>query len=108
MCEDAAQMTAIASTRLGRIEGDAQAGVLVFRNVPYAAPPVGALRFRAPQAPAPWIGVRDGRKPGPTSPQVLGLMRDLPAQDEDCLHLNVWTPALHGRRPVLVAIPGAR
>jgi para-nitrobenzyl esterase len=108
MCEDAAQMTVIASTRLGRIEGDAQAGVLVFRNVPYAAPPVGARRFRAPEPPAAWHGVRDGRVPGPTSPQVLGLMRDLPPQDEDCLHLNVWTPALHGRRPVLVWIHGGR
>ena len=50
--------------------------------------------------------MRDGSTPGPTAPQVLGLMREVPAQDEDCLRLNVWTPALHGRRPVLVFLHG--
>src|SRR5207253_1218275 len=96
----------IASTALGRIEGEDQSGVLVFRAIPYATPPVGGLRFRAPQPPQPWNSVRNGRLPGPSAPQNLGIMRDVPALGEDCLQLNVWTPALHGRRPVLVWVHG--
>jgi para-nitrobenzyl esterase len=80
--------------------------VLVFHGVPYAAAPTGELRFRAPERAKPWAALRDAGKPGPSAPQIIGLMREIPAQDEDCLHVNVWTPALHGRRPVLVWIHG--
>jgi para-nitrobenzyl esterase len=100
------RMSAVVSTSLGQLAGEQQSGLYVFRGVPYARPPVGPLRFRAPQPPVPWTGVRSALTPGPTAPQVLGLMRDLAAQDEDCLQLNVWTPRLSGRRPVLVFIHG--
>jgi para-nitrobenzyl esterase len=100
----------IITTKLGRLEGEELVGVTVFRGVPYAAPPVGELRFRAPVEPQPWIGVRDAREFGPTSPQLLSIMRDLPPQHEDCLHLNIWAPSgaahSHGPLPVIVFIHG--
>lgn len=99
-------MSVIATTTLGKVEGDEQGGVLVFHGIPYAAPPTGELRFRAPERAKPWAFVRDAMTPGPSAPQSIGLMREIPAQQEDCLHVNVWTPALHGRRPVLVWIHG--
>jgi para-nitrobenzyl esterase len=103
--------TVIVTTKLGRLEGEEQGGLAIFRNVPYAAPPVGELRFRAPEPPAPWSGVRDAREPGATAPQLLSVMRDLAPQSEDCLNLNVWTPALSaGKRrsglPVMVFVHG--
>lgn len=98
------------TTQLGALEGEALAvdgaAVLSFRSIPYAAPPVGPRRFRAPEPPRPWLGTRDARTRGPTAPQILGAMRDLPPQDEDCLLLNVWTPSLRGARPVIVFFHG--
>lgn len=83
-----------------------------FAGIPYAAPPVGDLRFAAP-APAPgWTGVRDAGQPGPAAPQlvsrleaVVGPIR-LAAKAEDCLSVNVWSPDVRGCRPVLVFLHG--
>lgn len=81
----------------------------VYKGIPYAAPPVGALRWRAPEAPAAWAGTRDASKFGPACPQPGGDMaRGLP-QSEDCLTLNIWTGARPGsaeKRPVYVWIYG--
>ena len=96
----------------GQIEGVRVDGVSVFRGVPYAQPPVGPLRFRPPRQCAPWEGVRDARHVGPIAhqfPTDLEQMQgrlDLP-QSEDCLTLNIWTPAADGaNRPVMVWIHG--
>jgi para-nitrobenzyl esterase len=86
---------------------DARVGV--YRGVPYAAPPVGELRWRPPSPVAPWQGVRDAASFAPPCPQV-----ERPGQpgaavlgSEDCLYLNLWTAAAAGeRRPVLVWIHG--
>jgi para-nitrobenzyl esterase len=94
----------------------AEGTITVFRGVPFAAPPVGALRWRAPQAAAPWQGVRkadafgancvqnivDARKPWTYEFMAHG------ATSEDCLYLNVWTPANSGgeRHPVYVYLHG--
>lgn len=96
-------------TATGRVRGRRHAGVLRFDGIPFARPPLGPLRFRAPEPPAPWKGVHDAtsarpaplQRPGP----ALGT-RPVGATAEDCLHLNVVTPALDGRRPVLVWIHG--
>ncbi|MFD8889840.1 carboxylesterase/lipase family protein [Streptomyces sp. NPDC059566] len=98
----------------GRLSGANEGGVTVFRAVPYAAAPVGDLRWR-PARPHPgWIGTRDATSDGPSAPQmyveggdpVLGG-HGSPPFDEDCLTLNLWTPAVDdARRPVLVWIHG--
>jgi para-nitrobenzyl esterase len=94
----------------GRVRGVVLPGAYVFRGLPYAAPPIGHLRWRAPQAPAEWHGVRDATTFAPSCPQAPGSFT-LGLQDEDCLYLNVVTPRLNDRRhtkdlPVFVWIHG--
>ena len=103
-------MKAIAMTGQGVLEGREKEGVLLFAGIPYAAPPVRDLRFRPPEPYAPWSGTRAARRFGAAAPQVPrgGLTDNAPVRwDEDCLTLNVCTPALDdARRPVLVWIHG--
>ncbi|MFE2283659.1 carboxylesterase/lipase family protein [Streptomyces sp. NPDC059443] len=87
-------------TAYGTVEGrTGPGGTAVFRGIPYAAPPVGALRFAAPAPPEAWDGVRDAGAYGPTAPKVpypdnfAALLPDPEIPGEDCLNLNVWTPA---------------
>ncbi|MEZ5961621.1 MAG: carboxylesterase/lipase family protein [Hyphomonadaceae bacterium] len=96
----AAQAAPIARTSHGRVRGAQSGDVLSFKGIRYGAP---TRRFQPPQHPLAWRGVRDAIAFGPACPQ-RGL--DDEAQSEDCLFLNVWTPALSGRRPVLVYIHG--
>ncbi len=100
-------------TRSGRLRGRREGGVSTFRGVPYARPPVGPLRWRPPEPHPAWSGVRDAVEFGPAAPQVPGMVTRLVGSEEataeDCLRLNVWTPATDGaRRPVLVWIHGGR
>lgn len=106
----------IASTRLGKVRGFTFNGISVFKGVPYGAD-TAATRFAPPVGPQPWTGVCDCTAFGPQGPQPIHapqgrssfapLDEASPVNSEDCLHLNVWTPALdQGRRPVLVYIHG--
>lgn len=95
----------------GAVRGRTTAGITAFHGLPFAAPPVGERRFRAPEPPPPWPGVRDASVPGPIAPQVRTPLERLygrpAAQDEDCLTLSVWTPAIDdGCRPVVVWLHG--
>jgi para-nitrobenzyl esterase len=102
----------VAQTSGGALRGarlnSAARAVHVFKGIPYAAPPVGPLRWRAPQAAAPWSGVRDALEFGPDLPQVPNPRLRAASQSEDCLYLNVWAPAgaAPASLPVMVWVHG--
>jgi para-nitrobenzyl esterase len=104
---------AVVETISGKLEGRFRDGLYVFKGIPYAAPPVLKRRWTPPAPPAPWVGVRNAFEFGKVAPQIpppagiLDVLHVPEPQDEDCLYLNVWSPALDdGRRPVLVWIHG--
>lgn len=105
-------MGVFATTTYGQLEGADGDGVVWFRGIPFARPPVGELRFRPPQPPEPWAGVRQADRYGLTAPQNPSPMDQMMGLDpqpagEDCLYLNVVTPAVDGgARPVMVWIHG--
>ena len=106
-------MSAIVSTRWGRLEGEEQAGLFVFKGVPFAAATDGVRRWLPPKKPPAWTGVRDARRFGAVAHQnsvtnqALAAMKIDQAHSEDCLNLNVWTAGLdRARRPVMVWIHG--
>jgi para-nitrobenzyl esterase len=97
-------------TDAGLLAGVQEAGLRVFKGVPFAAPPVGPLRWRPPQPAPAWSGVRPADRFAPECPQVGAYPDDAPPEpvSEDCLYLNIWTPpaAAGARRPVMVWIYG--
>jgi len=109
---DAGATDPIVKTRSGALRGRREGAVATFRGIPYAAPPLGPLRFRPPQPLPAWTGTRDALADGPVAPQgrsrlahVMGEF-DRP-QGEDCLTLTLWTQGPDGpKRPVVVWIHG--
>ena len=100
---------AYAVTEQGPVAGVADGGISIFRGVPYARPPVGALRFAPPQEPEPRDYLLPAVAFGPAPPQGFDKFESasMYSQSEDCLTLNVWTPGIDGkRRPVLFYIYG--
>jgi len=118
--DDVRERTEIVATTNGPVRGYRDGGLEIFKGLRYGAPPLGALRFAPPQPPAPWttpadalalaapaiqVGVPPGETTGGRSagdPPAPGQ----PGTGEDCLFLNVWTPGLSGRRPVMVWLHG--
>jgi len=103
----------LASTRLGQVRGVDKDGVFSFLGIPYAAPPVGELRWRPPAPPSAWSGVYDATKHPNRAfqipfPEDLAPPGGIPGEmSEDMLYLNVHTPAADGkRRPVMFYIHG--
>ncbi len=99
------------ATKAGLVQGKAQGDVRAFLGIPYAAPPIGDLRWKPPQPAAEWDGVKLATEFGPR-PMQPAIYRDMifrdPGCSEDCLSLNVWTPAKDAaaKRPVMVWIFG--
>src|SRR6186997_2887335 len=92
----------------GQIAGTVSAGIRVFKGIPFAAPPIGELRWKPPQPMTKWTGVRaaDSFAHACMQPPVSAARPALPTS-EDCLYLNVWTAGAHGdKRPVMVWIHG--
>lgn len=97
----------VVATSGGLVRGVATTDNDQFLGIPYAAPPVGALRWQPPRPAARWHGVRDAGQFGPACAQGLDIIGGTASTDEDCLYLNVYTPShrAHGR-PVMVWIHG--
>ena len=95
----------------GQLRGSTEAGVTSFKGIPYAAPPVGALRWRDPQPATKWRGIRDATRFAPDCVQGLRVGKEVPPDPsgnaEDCLYLNIWRPAGTATKlPVMVWIHG--
>ena len=87
----------LAQTASGMVRGVVASDHRLFAGIPYAAPPVGPLRFQPPEQAPAWTGVRDATRPGPRCIPDPGGDPEFGTQsDEDCLTLNVWTPPPSG------------
>lgn len=96
-----------AQTRQGLLEGIGRPDHVEFRGIPYASPPVGERRFLAPGAPSAWSGVRLAQVFGAPAPQELSPAMGVDRVSDDCLYLNIWTPAIDdARRPVMFWLHG--
>ena len=95
----------VACTPQGAVRGVVEGDMLAFKGIPYARPPVGALRWKPTEAAEGWSGVRDGSRFGPICPQIIG--QEIKG-DEDCLTVNVWRPRVKPAQalPVMVWLTG--
>jgi para-nitrobenzyl esterase len=105
------QRNVTVETSCGKLEGVFERNLYAFKGVPYAAAPVGDMRWLPPQPPKQWFGIKPAKSYGPIAPQDTRVFAFLPAeaepQSEDCLFLNVFSPGLDNfRRPVMVWIHG--
>ena len=99
---------AVVMTDTGRVRGRLAPRNRTFHGIPFAAPPVGTLRWQPPRPPLPWTGGRDATAPSPRCAQSSDPVAGFPESlDEDCLYLDVTTPRSPGQlRPVMVWIHG--
>jgi para-nitrobenzyl esterase len=88
-------------TEQGAVRGVVQGATMAFKGIPYAAPPVGPLRWRPPGPAARWDGERDGSQFGAICPQIIG---EEVMGDENCLYINVWRPREKPDRPLPVLV----
>jgi para-nitrobenzyl esterase len=100
----------VVSIETGKLQGSSEGGVTSFKGIPYAAPPVGDLRWEPPQPPARWSGLRSATEFGHDCMQVPTRSEAAPRRtiaSEDCLFVNVWVPEHRNQKmPVMVWIHG--
>ena len=109
----------IVETQYGKVQGYEHDPISIWKGIPFAQPPTGQRRFRAPQPPEPWSGVLEATKFSPMAPQLPGMGASMVGamgaeravdhrpMSEDCLYLNIWSPkADQQKRPVMVYIHG--
>jgi para-nitrobenzyl esterase len=97
--EPASAVPSLVKVDTGTVRGVAAGDVISFKGIPYAAPPIGNLRWKAPQAAKPWDGVLEANAFGPSCMQT----DDLP-KSEDCLTLNIWGPAASSDAPLTMIV----
>ncbi|VEB98143.1 Para-nitrobenzyl esterase [Cedecea lapagei] len=102
-------MEHVVNVEQGHLSGVLQGSILVYRGIPFAAPPTGNLRWRAPQPPESWQGVRAAETFAPACWQSLEYCKAVGGGDpgqfsEDCLYLNIWTPARRDNKPLPVMV----
>ncbi len=101
-------MNTLVTTPFGTLKGFEEDGVLKFYAVPFAKPPIGELRFRAPQMPEPWSGVREAFLPAPNPMQEEIAPLTFASFSEDCLYANIFVPKdAEPGTPVILWIPGS-
>jgi para-nitrobenzyl esterase len=88
----------------GMLKGTVEDGLAIYRGIPFAAPPIGEWRWRAPRPAATWDGVRDASAYGRACIQTNPAIAKLAAPSEDCLFVNVWAPATGTRAPLPVMV----
>ena len=106
-----AQTGPIVKTAYGKLRGVEEDGIKVFKGVPFAQPPVGELRWKAPQPLKPWKGIRAAVEfgPNPMQQNLFGdMMFSTDKMSEDCLYLNIWTPTktYNEKLPVFIYFNG--
>lgn len=117
LLNSASAQSPIVHTRYGNVKGYAEEGIRIFKGIPFAAPPVGALRWKAPQPPASWTGIKKctafsaspiQSSPVPFSCWTEEFIAPPSPLSEDCLYLNIWSGAKSSKekRPVFVWIYG--
>ncbi|MHA1729218.1 MAG: carboxylesterase/lipase family protein [Promethearchaeota archaeon] len=106
------KITGIHEINPGKIQGYIENGLKIFKGIPYAEPPVGKLRFLPPEPKQNWNGIFDATNFSPHAiqppPLPAGALQQInfPKSEDSCLSLNIWTPALEGKLPVMVWIHG--
>ena len=102
--------TKIIELNKGKLQGYIDRGIEVYRGLPYAEPPIGEFRFNAPEPKGSWSGILDASSLGPVAPQTISPFTPQPPppqSEEDCLTLNIYTPATdQKKRPVMFWIHG--